>query len=96
MGDAFINDWTRYWEGLKSLYGIRDVQYILLVVILVFIGREVEFRIINPLIRSRRRWPWSEPIRTPEEDKQALLVSLVMLIGGGYLSCYSKWPVRFR
>jgi hypothetical protein len=83
MGNTFTSDWTRYWDGVKSLFGIRDIAYVLLVVVLVFIGREFEFRIINPLTRSRRRWPWSEPIRTPEGDKQALLVFLVMLIGAG-------------
>jgi hypothetical protein len=85
MGNIFINDWNRYWDGVKSLFGIRDIAYVLLVVILVFVGREVEFGIINPLTKSRRRRPWSEPIRTPEGDRQALLVLLVMVIGAGML-----------
>ena len=72
------------WGLINSLWTIRDLFAILVVLVLAFIGREFQLRVMTK-VKSRHKWAeqFGEPILTTDEAKARFSITLALLIGAG-------------
>ena len=87
------------WDVIKSLWTSRDILAIVVVLVIVFFGREFQLRVMTR-VKSRSKWAqqWGEPILTPYEAKVGLsvLLGVLMIAGVAMLLMEAACPFRME